>query len=252
MVKRARILPVAVVAWLLAAGIASAQPASGPREDVNQRFTTRQPGSVTGLAFTARYHGAGDRRANPPYMLRMVTDPPRGMRIDTGVPERCKAPDAELQAMGPAACPAGSRLGDGMVEGRIIEPVAHDFAMDHFRHHAYLVNGRDEQILLIHSEGYTVVRGRIRSDGSTVWDTPTCFPAPPVGKCADDYVLQLRSSIELRPVTRRVDGHARNYATTPSKCPRRGYWRTKVRLRWRDGSVDRVVSKQPCRDRHKR
>ena len=252
MVKCARILAAAVGALLLAAGIASAQPASGPREDINQRFTTRHPGSATGLAFTARYHAAGDRRANPPYLLRMVTDPPRGMRIDTSVPERCTAPDAELQVMGPAACPAGSRLGGGMVEGRIIEPVAHDFALDHFKHHAYLVNGRNEQILLIHSEGYTVVRGHIRSDGSTVWNTPTCFPAPPVGGCADDYVLQLRSSIQLQPYTRTVDARARSYATTPAKCPRRGYWRTRVRLWWRDGSVDRVVSKQPCRDRHKR
>jgi hypothetical protein len=236
---------------LLAAGPASAQPVSGPREDVNQQFTTRDAGSPTGLGFTARYHAADDPHANPPYLLRMITDPPGRMRFDTGVPPRCTAPDPVLQAIGPAACPAGSRLGGGHIEGRIIEPVAHDVAFDHFRHHVDLVNGPDEQILLIHSEGYTVVRGHIRSDGSVAWNTPPCFPSPPTGKCVDDYVLQLRSSVSLRPYTRTVNGRVRSYASTPPKCPRRGYWKTRVRIWWRDGSVDRVASHQPCRHRRR-
>ena len=92
-------------------------------------------------------------------MRRMVVYPPRGMRYDTSVPERCSASDTELRVLGPDACPAGSRLGDGTVEGLIMEPFAHDFVFDHFKHPAAMFNNANQQIILIKSEGYTVVRG---------------------------------------------------------------------------------------------
>jgi len=245
-VNSGRALVLAIAILLVAAGPTAAQPGAGPRETVDQRFTTKQPDSPTGLSFAASYHAADDPHGNPPYMRRIIFDPPRGMRYDTSVPESCSASDAELQLLGPAACPAGSRLGVGTAEGRVMEPFAHDFALDRFKHHVDIVNDTNEQILLIKSEGYTVVRGRIRADGSMAWNTPTCFPAPPVGECVDDYILQLKSATAIGAYEKTIHGHVRSYATTPATCPRRGYWRTKVRFWWRDGSVDRAVSKQPC------
>jgi hypothetical protein len=247
LILRAGLMPLPLALSTLCAVVAAAQPGTGTRETVNQSFTTKQPHSPTGLSFSASYHAADDQHGNPPYMRRVVFDPPRGMRYDTSVPESCSASDAELRVMGPAACPAGSRLGNGTVEGRVMEPVAHDFAIDHFKHPVDVVNNANEQILLIKSEGYTVVRGHIRPDGSMAWNTPTCFPSPPAGGCVDDYILQLKSSTVLAPYKRTMGGRVRSYATTPAKCPASGYWRTKARFWWRDGSVDRVVSKQPCR-----
>jgi len=227
---------------------AAAQPGAGPRETVDQPFTTAIPNSPTGLGYTGVYHAAGNPRGNPPYMRRMVFFPPRGMRYDTSVPDRCSAPDAELEVMGPAACPPGSRLGGGTLEGLIFEPVAHAFVLDHFKHPLEILNGANQQIILIKSEVYAVVRGRIRPDGSLDFDLPACFPEPPTGQClVHDYILQLRSSTFLPAYKKTVGGRVRSYATTPKSCPRTGYWRTTVRFWWAGGAVDSVASREPCR-----
>jgi hypothetical protein len=241
-------LPLCVLCALLPAG-ASAQPVSGPRETVDQTFTTPRPHTPAGAAFSATYHAAGNLQGNPPYLKRMIFNLPRGMRYDTSVPDRCTASDIELEARGPAACPPGSRLGTGTAEGLFLVPFAHDVTFDHYKHNLYMLNNANEQILLVESEGFTVQRGHIRPDGSLEFVTTTCFPAPPAGGCADDYILQLKSSTALAPYTRRSNGRLRSYLTTPAKCPARRYWRTTVRYWWADGSKDNVVTRQPCRRR---
>lgn len=180
-------------------------------------------------------------------MRRMVVRPPTGLRYDTSVPERCSASDIQLQLMGPDACPAGSRLGRGSSEGLFMVPFSEDILFHHFRHRLHVFNNTNEQIVLVESEGYTVVRGRIRPDGSIVWTPPTCFPTVPAGDCLDDYIIQLKTVSWLPPYTRRSGGQVRSYATTPPRCPTRGFWRTTVRFWWADGSVDNVATRQPCR-----
>jgi hypothetical protein len=212
-VLRASLLVLLLLALsaLWAAG-ASAQPGSGPRETVNQRFTTTHPNSPTGGSFSGRFHAAGDPDGNPPYLRRMVFYPPRGMRYDTSVPERCTASDVELQILGGAACPPGSRLGGGTTEGLIMEPVAHDFVFDHYQHRVDVFNNTNEQIVLVNSEGSTVVRGRIRPNGSIAFALPTCFPTVPMTECVDDYIIQLKTSTTLPPYTRKSRGRVH---TTP-------------------------------------
>src|SRR4051812_38662507 len=170
---------------LLAAAVA--QSGEGPRERVDQRFTTTRPNSPTGIQFDAMYHATGDPESPPPVLKRMVFYPPPGLRYDTSVPARCTASDAELQMFGPDACPPASQIGTGTVEGMILVPLAHDLVFDHFKHDTYLINNANEQIVLIKSEGFSVVRGQIWRDGRMVWDLPACFPRPPGGDCADDH-----------------------------------------------------------------
>jgi hypothetical protein len=237
------------VLWALSAllpGVVAAEPVSGPRETVDQGFTTTRPGTATGLSYKGTYHAAGDEKGAPPYLPRMVFVYPRGFRFDTSVPDRCSATDPELEVRGPDACPAGSRLGEGTTEGLFMAPITHSFVFDHYTHHLYVVNGANGQIMLIESEGFTVVRGKFQPDGSQVFNSPTCFPSPPAGGCPDNYILQLGSTTSIAPYTKTVGGAVRSYATTPSKCPRRGYWGTTVEFSWSDGSTDSVVSKQPC------
>lgn len=228
---------------------AAGRAGSGPRERVNQRFTTTAPGSPTGISFTGTFHGAGDRKSPPPYLRRIVFDPPGSMRYDTSVPDHCTATDAELQLMGPAACPPGSRLGGGTIEGLIQVPFAHQITFDHFKHPVDILNNADEQIILVESEGSTVVRGEIRPDGSVVFTPKACFPVIPVVSCLDDYVVQLKSVTKVPPYTRVSNGRVRSYATTPATCPASGFWLTKLRLRWSDGSAETVASRQPCKPR---
>ena len=230
---------------LAAAGVA-AQPASGPRENIDQRFTTTRPGAPTGTRWTATYHAAGAMHQDPPYLRRMVFYPPRGMRYDTSVPARCTAPDVVLQAFGPDACPPASRLGSGTVKGVFFEPIGHDFVVDRYTHHVDVMNNANEQIILVKAEGYAVVRGQVRPDGTQDFRPPTCFPAPPVGDCLDDYVLQTFSTTFLPAYTKTVGGRLRGYARTPPRCPASGYWRTTVKFWWGSGAVDSVVTRQRC------
>ena len=225
---------------------AAAEPGSGPRETIDQSFTTTSPNSPTGGTFTSTYHAADDPNGNPPFLRRMVFHPPPGTRYDTSVPEQCTAPDAVLQVFGASACPAGSRLGAGFVDGLVLAPFAHDIVFDHFSHSIDVFNSANEQIVLVNSEGSTVVRGRFQPDGSVDYVMPTCFPTPPAGGCADDYVLTLKTFSSLPAYTVSSPDGVRSYETTPPTCPKVRYWSTTVDLFWADGSADSVVTKQPC------
>jgi hypothetical protein len=179
----------------------------------------------------------------------MVIHPPPGMRYDTAVPDQCTASDGDLSFRGPAACPPGSRLGDGSTTGELQFPVANGFVLDRYWHRVYVLNGVNEQIVLVESEGFTVVRGKFRPDGAIDWDLPTCFPTLPGSDCIDEHLVQLTTSTMLPPYTESSDGRVRSYATTPPNCPDTGAWQTTVELTWSDGSVDDVVTTQPCSQR---
>src|SRR4051812_18647295 len=122
-------------------------------------------------------------------------------------------------------------------------PVTHSGVFDHFTHHLDIVNNANEQIMLVESEGWTVIRGKMNADGSIEFAGPTCFPAPPAGGCADDYIIQLGSTTSI-PLYTNAKG---SYATTPPTCPARRYWQTTVRFWWADGTTDTVVTRQPCK-----
>ncbi len=236
---------VCVLSACWAAG-ASAQPGSGPRETVDQRYTAKRANAPTGASFTGAYHAAGDTKGNPPYMRRMTFYPPKGMRYDTTVPDRCTASDLELEVRGMAACPKGSRVGGGTTSGIFYEPIAHSFSSP-YDNALDIVNSANEQVMVIQTPGgYTVVRGRIRPDQSVEFASPTCFPAPPASRqCAVDHVLQLGVKTSMPAYTRM----SRSYLTTPAKCPARRFWRTRIRFWWADGSVDTVATDSPCRRR---
>jgi hypothetical protein len=227
---------------------AAAQPGHGPRATVDQRFTSMHPNTPTGLSWSGSYHAAGDPKGNPPYLRRMVFYPPKGLRYDTSAPARCTATDAQLAVQGPDACPAASRIGGGKVEGLFYVPFSQgSILFDHYKHDAIVLNNTNEQIVLVHSEGYTVQRGTVHPDNSIEFNPTTCFPASPTGHCADDYILQLKSSTFLPRYTRTSGGTTRAYATTPPRCPRRGHWRTTVAFWWGNGATERVATTQPCK-----
>jgi hypothetical protein len=232
----------ALVALFLLAGPAAAEPATGPHETVDQSYTTTSPDTPTGLDFTSSYHAAGDPQSPPPAMRKMVFYPPAGFRFDTTIPGQCTATDVQLELQGPDACPANSKIGWGSTEGLFLVPFDHSTVFDHFHHEVAVMNNANEQIMLVHSEGWTVVRGTMQPDGSIEFAGPTCFPAPPAGGCADDYIIQLGTHTTI-PVHA---GNRGSYATTPPTCPASGYWETTIRFWWADGTEDSVVSPQPC------
>jgi hypothetical protein len=221
---------------LVLAPAAAADPAGFAHGSVDQRFTTTRPGAATGFGFTGVYHAAGDAAADPPYMRRMIFENPGGLRYDTSVPDRCTASDAELEARGPAACPAGSLVARGTTDTRFLGRFPSTVEV-------FTFNNAGEQIMVAHSpQVWSVARGRIRPDSSVEFASPTCWPTLGPTGCPIDDVLQLRTAVTGPPITRSTG----SYLTTPPTCPPAGHWETPIRFWWGDGSVDTVVTRQPC------
>jgi hypothetical protein len=232
-------IQLALAALLTCAAAAAAQPVSGPRETVDNRLTTTRPNSPTGFTYRATYHAAGDPKGRPPYMRKMISYAPPGLRYDTSVPARCTASDLELAARGAAACPAASRVGGGTTDGLWLDRFASTLKVDVF-------NNAGQQIFVVASPGEaSVSRGTIQPDGSVEFASPTCYPV--TDPCPFDNALHLGSSITVPPYTRRIGGRLRSYYTTPPRCPTSSSWKVPIRFWWSDGAVDTVVVKQPCR-----
>lgn len=229
-----------VVVVLLAFPVtAAAATASGPHEVVESTLTTTRPDTPAGTHYVGRYHAAGDPSADPPYMRRMVSDNPAGMRFDTSVPELCQAGDLELAVRGPEACPAASRIGFGTADGQFLGFPPTTLDVDVF-------NNAGQQILVARSPGVaTVARGTIHPDGAVEFASPTCYPALNPPGCPVDNTVQLGSDITFPPLVR--DG--RSYLTTPPTCPKSRTWPTPITFWWADGTVDTVVIEHPCRGR---
>ena len=227
------------IAWCAAwPSLATAAPVSGPREVVDYQFTTQRPGAPTGFEYAARYHAEGDPSGDPPYMRRMVTYNPAGLRLDTSVPEACTATDTELALRGPDACPPGSRLGEGKAEGKFLG-FPSTLTLEMF-------NNVGEQILVARTPGWaTVARGKLHPDGSLEYASPTCYPAVSPPGCPADTALQLGSQMTVPPYVNAKG----SYATTPATCPRSGHWETPIAFWWADDSADTVVTRQPCAGR---
>src|SRR5947209_13322410 len=99
------IVSIASVAWLYAVAAAVAHPGSGPHETVDLTTTTTLPGASAGLGYAATYHGTAGPRSRPPALRELVIDMPPGTKMDTGALPQCDATDAQLMALGEAACP---------------------------------------------------------------------------------------------------------------------------------------------------
>ena len=228
-----RFVVVAILALLAWPAAAAAAPVDFAHGTIDQRWTTTKPNAPTGWSFQARYHAAGDKAGDPPYMRGMTFYPPAGTRYDTSVPGRCTASDLELQLRGAAACPEDSRMGGGTTTSKFMGETT-TLEIDVF-------NNTNEMFNLIRSPGQaSVSRGRFGPDGSITYESPTCFPN--AAGCPVDNALQTGSSVSAPPYIRET----RSYLTTPPKCPKSGRWRASVRLWWADGTEDVVVSEYPC------
>lgn len=219
--------------------VAAATPVSFPHGTLDYQFTTTHTNAPAGWTFKGDYHAAGDTNADPPYMRSMTFHNPVGYRVDTSVPERCTASDAQLALFGPSACPPGSQIAAGTATGKFQGQTT---TLD-----VSVFNNTGEQVMVGQSPLVaTVVHGVIGPDASVTYASPTCYPAIPSVPCAVDDVLQLGSAVSGEAITRTVNGVVVSYATTPPTCPKVGYWQTPISFIWADGTQDAGVTRQSC------
>ena len=233
------------VAFGLAAtwpGAAAAIPGSGPHETVDITLTTRAPGASAGLTYTATYHAANDPQATPPPLRRILIVGPPGSGGDTTATAQCNASDAQLKAMGNAACPPASRVGSGVIHllsSASPQPQTYD---------STVFNADQQQVELVNFGPFGLGVARSTIHGNVIDGTvPTCITGgdPPSG-CPSDQIRILSQTLTTVPVSSGSGAAQRDLLFTPPYCPAAGLWQTHVSFDYADGSVDTVVTEQPC------
>jgi hypothetical protein len=230
-------------AMLIAAGTIGVARAGAqsetPRQTYSERFTTDEPGAVTGRAYAIDWVNPNDPDSKPTSFSHLHVELAEGARFDTSAIPQCRASDAELIAAGASACPRDSLVAndDTLLDTGFPEPGRY------LTSDLVFFNNRDELVILatIRENGArAVLRAQVRENTIDL-DVPTLPGTPPDGAAAK----RQRGTFYARSTRR--DGRQRNYLTTPPTCPSSGYWVNKVTYTYRDGVKQTAQSRSPCR-----
>jgi hypothetical protein len=227
---------VAMVGFALVPAAAGAQ--SGSRQSAELTFLEREPGTPTALDLDIDYVNPQDPSAKPPAVRRVVEELAVGAQIDTSIPARCSATDAQLMAQGPAACPADSRVGQGTVtiDTGLPEPGRFIVADTVFLNNT-------NQLILVSTErgsGARVVTRAVAEGRRIITELAALPGAPPDGGAID--VVDFR----LNQVSREIGGVRRGYITTPGDCPESQSWRNTITFTYADGVSQTTSTDSSC------
>lgn len=221
---------------LAMAGVATALAGETERGLFHLGAGAKSTNAPTSLKFRVLYKNPTDPAGKPPAVTGAVFRLPRGLRIDTGALPRCTATDAEIRALGRAACPEGSRVGGGRLVAR-----TGTMGADRVRTDVVAFNGAEELIEVVFFEGTNVVAGldRLTIDRHVLTAHPPSTPGgPPDGRTAVRRIF-LELPLQIGPA-------GRAYATTPRRC-RAGVWRASASYEFADGGKTTVPSRTRCR-----
>lgn len=224
--------------------MAGSVPGAGsqqPRTSFELIPTTKKLGVPSGATQRITYNDL-EGQGKPSPVRKIVISLPRGTKIDTSVPARCKASDEQLMADGDAACPPRSRIGAGKVTavtgfGPPADPVKLDVTV---------FNVANGLILLAKPEGSdqtaAVTRGTITGGRTITTEVEPVAGGPPDGQTSLKTV-----ELTTNRIVRRRGGKRVAYSTTPKRCPANGRLITRAVFTYADGVVDRQRSAVACR-----
>jgi RTX calcium-binding nonapeptide repeat (4 copies) len=217
---------------------AAASAEAGSRQSAELRFLDGEPGVPTGITLNIDYVNPSDPGAKPPAVRKVVQDLAEGAQIDTSVPARCTASDAQLMLQGAQACPAGSRVGAGMITIDTGFPEPGRFIVAD----VVFLNNTNQLIFVSTDRGSgarVVTRSAVEGRRVTT-DAPPLPGAPPDGGAID--VVQVR----LDEISHVVGGVRRGYITTPGGCPDSRAWTNSVAFTYADGVSQTVNTASTC------
>ena len=236
-----RAMPIAAVAAMLVTAAGTPEASAQSRQSFSGTFTTQAPGSSSGYKLSIDYVDPQNPGGKPYAVERIVQRLHPGTRIDTSVPPRCEASDAQLVSQGEAGCPSTSRVGGGRLDAdtgmgagsvpRVIES------------RVVFFNAEDELILFTESTnaGDPPIRtsGRVQVGPGTL---TSMVPPVPGSPPPDSFLALKRVRVALEPVTREVDGRRRAFITTPAVCPPARRWLAQASFTYRDGVTQTAAS----------
>lgn len=201
-------------------------------------FSSHAPGSATGLEYLEVYRNPSDPNAKPSPVRRTILQLPAGSVLDGHAIASCQSSDTELMLLGPSACPAASRIGQGTAE--TVSGLGPPF--DPFPADATLFNGGTQTIEMFarHGTSLTLMVGHQQYSGrSTLTESPAPIPGgPPDGQSAPtrvDFAF-----------ARLVGPSGQAFITTPAVCPPAGQWISTLTFTNADGHTYTLHSSTPC------
>ena len=226
-------------ALALVAAIAGALAAPAGAADVPSsfevEFTTRAPGAPTGLRIVLEYL-PDDPNAKPPPVEGGQFVLPAGTVVDDGALPQCAASDAEVYALGRAACRPETQLG----VGRLVAITGFGSPFDPFDAESHTYNAPGHVLAMIVPRGTDRVAGfdRLTIDGSTLTAHPPPVPGgPPDGRTS---VKRIEMNVPVPAAG------ARPYVTTPPACPVDGLWRARGDFHFAGGHSSSTPVAVPC------
>jgi hypothetical protein len=234
---------VAVATLLALPGVAAAQPEAPSYQSASLPFATTAPGAPTGFLLAIDYRNPDDPGGKPHSVQKLVLRLHPGTRIDTSVPEQCKASDAQLAQQGTSSCPAGSRVGAGEAEFDNGSPSEQRITKARIT----VFNNADELVLLFETTNTPGppfrVASRAKIEGTTITtEVPPLPGAPP----PDPYLAVKTVRETINAVTRGSGSSRRSYITTPASCPASGHWTNTLTFTYRNGVTQTVPTNPPC------
>jgi hypothetical protein len=221
-------------------GAHSAAP-SASRQTGTVTFSSRTPGTATGLSESAVYVNPTDPSAKPPAVRETVTTFASGFQIDTSVPAQCTASDQTLQAEGDAACPAASRVGGGsatLATGLSGPGASFPVDIDAF-------NDRDQIVFIFKAHGTGAVAGVVRGMVEHGETLATAIPSEPGGP--PDFQSSLKQiQLNLDRITVMRGGRVISYLRTPPRCPSSDQWVSHTTFTYSDGVSQTLAASTPC------
>ncbi len=241
LVARLSLAAIAGLVSLLSVAPAKSEARTPPRQIASDKLTTKAPGTPQGDKLSIDLVGPGGPSAKPFSLESFVLTFSRGTLIDTSVPEQCRATDAELIAVGPAACPDGSRIGHGKTEvdtgllSSALFPRILKLDLSIFNNAHQVLNVTETTNTPVPIR--TIVRNPI--DGASV---RTAVPPIPGAPPPDPFIALRSIRVTIEPVVR----EGRAYRLSPPKCPSSGTWKTRLAFFYRDGVSETTETQSPC------
>jgi hypothetical protein len=232
-------LSVAIAGLAAPAGAPAQEP--GSRQTAELSFTATRPARPSGLVFTVDYVNPADPAAKPHSVQRVVQQLAQGSRIDTSVPPRCAASDAELILRGAEACPS-ARVGGGLVDLDTGAPGP----LRIINTEVTLLNA-DGQIILLFQETNTPARSRTPVRATVSGRTVDTDPPPLPGLPPPDPFLAVKTvRLTVDRISRVRGGRRVGYVTTPRTCPRTRRWTNRTTFSYPDEVSQTVATASPC------
>jgi hypothetical protein len=227
-----------------AAVIAVQSAAAEPTASVEYRdaFTTKKPGAPSGRIFHDEFFNAKDRSAKPPPVQHIHVQLPHGGRFNWRAVPLCTASDAELEAQGESACPAGSKVGHEVYAFDTGVPGPNRIVTSDIS----FLNNKNELIILTRERqtgARVATRGKLGPE-TFDFDLPPLPGTPPDGGA--DKLEDATYPVSIGP-------SGKSWLTTPRTCPRSRKWTFRVDYTFRNGEKVTRTSASACkRPRKKR